>query len=145
MMIAVLSAAVIGWGLWVMFKPHVVAQPAESLQNTLFDHVKSMSEVYYAHENYAQRLHNDTCAILVYRYTPNMCNSCYLEDLFELKEFQKDIGRDVILVLPAYSSNDRSNRIRMANETEGFKCQNIPVDSLALPLREGEGEGALNY
>jgi hypothetical protein len=63
-----------------------------------------------------------------------------LDDLLGLKEFQKIIGRDIALILPAYPANDRNSRIRMANETEGFKCRNIPADSLALPMSASEGE-----
>jgi hypothetical protein len=122
-----------------MLKPHAV-QPAESLQGILFDHVEYLPEVYRAHENYAQKLHDDTCAVLVYRYSPNMCNSCYQEDLIDLKEFKEAVGRDIALVLPAYFSNDRRNRALLHSETAGFRFRNIPADSLALPASASEGE-----
>ena len=83
--IASLSIIVLCWGLWILLKPDSTAQPAESLQGILMDHIKYMPEVYRAHEDYSNRLHDDTCAILIYRYTPNVCNSCYLEDLFDIK------------------------------------------------------------
>jgi len=131
-------AIIICWGLRVMFKPNLAAQPAESLQRILFDHIKNFPEVYQAHENYSQQLKNDTCSVLIYRYSSNMC-SCYQDDLMDLYEFIESIGIDKALILPAYPFNDSRSRIRINSETKGLKYQNIPSDSLALPIRE-DGE-----
>lgn len=139
-MIAALCAVVMCWGFWVMFKPHSAVQPADSLQGILFDHIERLPEVYSTHQSYTQRLRDDTCAILIYRYSPNMCNACYQEDLFNLRDFQETIGREKVLVLPAHPVHDRGSRVQMNSEMEGFRYRNIPVDSLALPFREGEGE-----
>ena len=65
-MVAALSVAVLCWGVWIMFKPRTAAQPAESLQNVLIEHIEYLPEVYRAHENYADSIRNDTAAILVY-------------------------------------------------------------------------------
>lgn len=138
--ITVLSAAVICWGLWIMFKPHSAAHSDELLQNVLMEHIEYLPQVYRAHENYAEQLHNDTCAVLIYRYSSGMCTPCYRDDLMDLKEFVETIGRDRVLVLPAYPSNDRRSRMQVNSVTNGLRYKNIPADSLALPLHESEGE-----
>jgi hypothetical protein len=138
--VAALSAIVVCWGLWTMLKPYSTARPAESLQGILMEHIEYLPEVYHAHENYAGRMHNDTCAVLVYRYSSGMCNPCYQDDLMDLKEFIKTIDRNKALVLPAYPSNDRRSRMQMNSETNGLNYRNIPADSLTLPASASEGE-----
>jgi len=137
-MIAVLSVAVTCWGLWNMLKPQTTTKPAESLKGILMEHIKYLPEVYQAHECYSKQLHNDTCALFIYRYYPSGCSPCYLDDLSELKLFQKTIGRDVVLALPAYANNDRNSRVRMVNEISDFRYRNIPADSLSFPIHNGE-------
>jgi hypothetical protein len=138
--VATLGAVVICWGLWVMLKPQMATgQPAGSLQNILLEHIEYLPEVYRAHENYAGQLQNDSC-VLIFRYSSNMCVSCYQDDLMDLREFIKVMGRHTVLVLPAYPFGDRKSRTRMNSETNGLSCRNIPADSLALPVHETEGE-----
>ena len=139
-MVATLSVVILFCGLWVMFKPDTAEQSAESLQGILMEHIEYLPEVYRAHDNYANCLYKDTCAVLVYRYSSGWCSSCYLDDLADLKDFRKTIGWDMALVLPAYPINDRNSRIQMYNETTGFRYRNIPADSLALPKRAGGDE-----
>ncbi|MDR2040316.1 MAG: hypothetical protein LBQ60_20560 [Bacteroidales bacterium] len=137
--IVALSATIICFGLGVMIKPRTTAQPAESLQSILMEHIEYSPEVYRAHENYAGQLYNDTI-MLIYRYSSRMCTPCYQDDLIDLKEFIEIICRNVVLVLPAYPSNDRRSHIRINSETQGLKYRNIPPDSLALPIHADEGE-----
>ncbi len=138
--VTVLSTVVICWGLWIMLKPRSAAQPAELLQGILMEHIEYLPGVYRAHENYAGQLQNDTCAVLIYRYSQNTCAPCFLEDLSDLGEFCKTIGRDNVMVLPAYPSNDRNSRMKMNSEINGLEYRNIPADSLALPIHKSEGE-----
>lgn len=72
-------------------------------------------------------------SILLYRYSHNMCQSCIFEDLNELYNYQQKIGKDKVLVLPAYE-NSRENRITLKNELEKFNYKNIHKDSLSIPL-----------
>jgi len=136
-MVATISSVVLCCGLWIKTKPQASGQPAESIQGILMEHIEYLPEVYRAHENYVNCLHEDTCAVLIYRYSSSGCSPCYMDDLSELKEFRKAIGKDITLVLPAYPTNDRNSRIRMANETMGFKYRNIPADSLLIPVHNG--------
>ena len=133
-----MSAGVIFWGIWILFKQQQVVQPSDSIQSILITHIKYFHEVYRAHESYTELLHEDTCLLLIYRYSNRACSPCYLEDLYELDEFSKTIERDKVLVLPAYPSNDRINQIRLYNETRGLNYRNIHTDSMSLPVRNGE-------
>ena len=141
--VAALSAVVLCWGIWAMLKPPATGQPADSHQDVLMKHIEYISEVHHAHEDYAVQFHNDTSAVLIYRYSPDMCAPCYQEDIYSLRVFQESIGRDVVLALPAYPVYDRISRARIINETEGFKHRNITADSLAIPV--SSRYGALNY
>jgi hypothetical protein len=123
-----------------MLKPNKAAQPSESLQNILMEHIERLPEVYRAHESYAGQVHDDTCAMLVYRYSSTMCNPCYQEDLMNLREFIETTGRNRVLVLPAYPLNDRRSRMQINSEPQGIRYRNIPSDSLALPVHVDEGE-----
>lgn len=80
--------------------------------------------------------------ILIYRYSNMMCWSCITEDLDVLLSFQEKIGREHVLILPAYP-DDRDNRIRLANELSKFNYRNVPVDSLIIP--DDEIAGARRY
>ena len=119
--VTILSVMVVCWGVgWVFLQPPSPAQPIDSLQAVIMEHIEYLPEVFRAHESYNGQLHNDSNAIFIYRYSPSMCAPCYLEDLLELDEFSKTIDRSRILVLPAYSTNDRSSRARIFSETRGL-------------------------
>jgi hypothetical protein len=62
-----------------------------------------------------------------------MCKECILEDLSKLYEFQKVMGKERVLVLPAFEDT-RMNRVRFANELERFNYRNIPIDYFTIPL-----------
>ena len=67
-----------------------------------------------------------------------MCFSCIMEDLMVLRDFQKQIGKDRVLVLPAYP-DDRGSKARLNTELADFNFHNISTDSLTIPIRENEG------
>ena len=92
-----LSTVVLCWGIKVMLKPQAAMPPAVSLENVLMENTEYIQEVYRAHENYAKRLHDDTCAVLIYRYSTGMCSPCYTDDLSNLKRFRETIGKDIAL------------------------------------------------
>jgi len=67
--------------------------------------------------------------VLVYRYSDNMCEGCIFEDLENLKIFQNKIGKNRILILPAYN---RQNLARLLYELADFNYKNITVESLSV-------------
>ena len=71
--------------------------------------------------------------ILIYRYSDDMCAGCIFEDLENLKTFQNKIGKDRILVLPAFDNNAR-NRARMLYELVDFNYRNFPLSSMVIPI-----------
>ncbi|GAB6008818.1 hypothetical protein [Dysgonomonas reticulitermitis] len=70
--------------------------------------------------------------VLIYRYPEYMCKSCYNEDIEELLNFQKEEGKDKVLVLPAFEDN-RENRIKLRNELAKFNYINTPLNLLKIP------------
>jgi len=76
--------------------------------------------------------------ILIYRYSDLMCEGCVFEDLENLKDFQKEIGKDRILVLADFN-NFRINMVRHRYELESFNYRILPTKSLIIPVNETEG------
>jgi len=70
---------------------------------------------------------------LIIRYANNLCDNCFDSLLDELLSFQEEIGKDFICIFPAYP-NDRRSRIRLSNDLAKFNYQNIPADSLLIPI-----------
>lgn len=75
---------------------------------------------------------------LIYCFSENMCDECIYQDLSELYEIQKDIGKNNVLLLPAYGT-DRTNQIILRNKFSNFRYINIPVDSITFPFHRGNG------
>lgn len=67
-----------------------------------------------------------------------MCRTCYQEDLSELSKFQQKVGRDRILVTPAFEDN-RNDIIQLRNELKNFNYVNIPLDSMFTPINQLNG------
>jgi hypothetical protein len=76
---------------------------------------------------------------LIYRYVNNTCNSCLNTNLEELLVLQGEIGKEKIWIFPAYPS-DRQSRIQLSNELFRFNFQNIPIDSLFVPIYDAMGK-----
>lgn len=113
----------------------------ESVKTKQFAPKFLMEQVLLSSEVY----HSSVCSlglydapILVYRYSGNMCHSCIIENLMELRDFQERTGKDHILVLPAFPE-DRGGKARLNTELADFNYLNISPDSLALPIHEIEG------
>ncbi|MDR0603464.1 MAG: hypothetical protein LBG80_04070 [Bacteroidales bacterium] len=70
--------------------------------------------------------------LLIYRYSKNVCSSCIMKDLDELTNIQSIIGKDKVLVLPAFD-NTRDDRVILANELSQFNYKNIPNELLVIP------------
>jgi hypothetical protein len=70
--------------------------------------------------------------LLIYRYSKNVCPSCIMKDLSDLSDIQSIIGKDKVLVLPAFG-NTRNDRVILANELSAFNYKNIPNELLVIP------------
>ncbi len=75
---------------------------------------------------------------LIYRYSDFMCGGCIFEDLENLKDFQKKIGKDHILVFPDFNNN-RRNLVRHRYELAAFNYHVLSADSLVIPMYETDG------
>jgi len=93
------------------------------------------SQVYGSYIKNKESIHASTgnkTSVLIYRYSKFMCNSCFLEDLQEIERLQKEVGKQKILVLPAYPDN-REGRIELSKVLSKFNYVNIPLDTLIIP------------
>ena len=54
--------------------------------------------------SFREKTDNKT-SVLIYRFSKYMCESCKQEDLQEIESFQKETGKERILLLPAYPDN----------------------------------------
>ena len=75
--------------------------------------------------------------ILIYRYSKYTCGSCIQEDLQEIEFFQNKIGKNKVLLLPAYPDN-REGRIELSNILSKFNYVNIPPEIFLIPSQDGE-------
>ena len=75
--------------------------------------------------------------ILIYRYSIYTCESCIQEDLKEIELFQDEIGKNKILMLPAYPDN-REGKIELSNMLAKFNYVNIPPESFSIPSQDGD-------
>jgi hypothetical protein len=110
--------------------------PAMPLFEETIDRINMTSIVYNKFKHNV--IINEKYPVLIYRYSNAMCQSCIFEDIIELKNFQKTIGKDNILVLPDYPK-DRGSIIQLKNELADFRYKNIPSDSLIIPVNNIEG------
>jgi len=76
-------------------------------------------------------------SVLVYRYSKSTCGSCLMEDLQEIELFLQEIGKEKILLLPAYPDT-REGRIELASVLAKFNYVNIPVESFLIPSQDGD-------
>jgi len=77
-------------------------------------------------------------SVLVYRFSNQMCAVCFQEDLYEIEQFQKEIGKEKILLLPAYP-DDRMGMLELSNVlAEKFHYINISLASLIIPFYEDD-------
>lgn len=96
------------------------------------------SEIYQSND---YRLPDHKEMLFIYRYSEHICPSCVIEDLIALRDFQDKIGKDRIIILPAFSE-DRSSEARLHTELADFNYQNILPDSLIVPKHETKGDKA---
>jgi len=81
-----------------------------------------------------QELIGDKTPVLIYRFAKNTCGVCIREDLSEIELLQQEIGREKVLLLPAYP-NSRESRIEMSNIFNKFNYLNMTLDSFFMPIQ----------
>lgn len=89
-------------------------------------------------KNEIQSFTLDETNILVYRFSEDMCDGCILQDLTELYNIQKSLGKNKILILPAYENN-RYNMMLLKNKLSNFRFTNISEEFLEFPSSRTTG------
>lgn len=75
---------------------------------------------------------------LIYCFSEDMCDECIYQNLAELYEAQKEVGKDRVLLLPAYRTI-RKNQIILRNKFHNFRYMNISPDSIKFPFHRENG------
>jgi hypothetical protein len=108
------------------------------MENWVIANLKLMTEIqksYSGHKAFLNEYLNisDTRSpLLIYRYSKNICPDCITKDLDKLANIQSVIGKDKILVLPAFDDT-RNDRVILSNELSQFNYKNIPNELLVIP------------
>jgi hypothetical protein len=108
------------------------------IENWVVTNLKLMTEIQKSYSDHKTILNEylgiseNKSPFLIYRYSKNVCPNCIIKDLNELTNIQSIIGKDKVLVLPAFD-NVRSDRVIMANELSNFNYKNIPNELLVIP------------
>ena len=76
---------------------------------------------------------NNKTPLLFYRYSQFICDGCVQDDLDLLDSLVAKIGKEHILVLPAFPNN-KENRLRLRNRLAKFNFINIPIEDFDIPL-----------
>jgi len=71
--------------------------------------------------------------LLIYRYSQYNCDACIQSELDVLSSVMKDIGKERILVLPAFEET-RDNRIKLLSMLVKFNYRNIPMEDFNMPM-----------
>ena len=75
-------------------------------------------------------------SVLIYRFSKSMCEGCIQEDLYEIEQLQKEIGKEKILILPDYP-DDRMGLLELTNVLASkFNYVNIPQNTFIIPSDE---------
>jgi len=98
----------------------------------------SVYQNYFNNQSSIREKVGSKSSVLVYRFSKNMCAGCVHEDLSEIEQFQKDIGKGKIVLLPAYP-DDRMGMIELNNMLAvKFNYVNIPCKSFLIPSQDGD-------
>ena len=104
------------------------------------ENLKLSSQIYgnyVKNKDFIQEIIGNKTSVLIYRYSKYMCEGCIQEDLQEIEFLQEEIGKDKILLIPAYPDN-REERIELTNVLAKFNyVNNTSIDSFLIPSEEG--------
>ena len=130
------------FGIWknielMKFRNKITVIEAELLVSEYqwIEYLKYYSPIYTNYLNNKDSLQEtigNKTSVLIYRYSKFMCESCIQEDLQEIEQFQTEIGREKILLLPAYPDS-REGKIELANVLAKFNYVNIQRESFIIP------------
>ena len=101
--------------------------------------LKLYSPVYTDYFNNKMSIQEKTgivSSVLIYRFAKDMCAVCVHEDLYEIEQFQQEVGKDKIVLLPTYPDG-RMGMIELTNMlATKFNYLNVPFDTLLIPHLE---------
>ena len=107
-------------------------------ENNQIEYSKSLASIYrsfFFNQTFLNESIENKKSLLVYRFSKYMCEGCIQDDFMEIEKLQDEIGKEKILLLPAFP-NDRSGRIELSNILAKFNYVNIPLESLIIPSFE---------
>lgn len=107
------------------------------INSTLQNNITYSSYVYLSYYENRKYLNLDTLPKLIYRYHEFSCEACINKDLSLICDLKKEIGKEKILLLPAYEFS-RNNTILLKNKLIDFEYINIPSEVLNIP-KDKEG------
>ena len=136
----------LSYGIWKKDESDIYRKRTYTLEGHLMEsennriaYLKLYSPVYISYFNNKSSIREKTgskSSVLIYRFSKHMCAVCVQEDLYEIEQFQKDIGKEKILLLPDYP-DDRMGMIELTGVlAEKFNYVNIPSDTLLIPSNE---------
>lgn len=76
--------------------------------------------------------------VLVYRFKDDMCDECIDRDLGELYNFQQQVGKQHLLILPNYEENSNNN-MYLSNRLNHFSYENLSDSIIGFPLKQKTG------
>lgn len=76
--------------------------------------------------------------VLVYRFKEDMCDECVDQDLGELYNFQQQVGKHNLLILPNYEENSKNN-MYLSNRLNHFSYKNLSDSIIGFPLKQTTG------
>ena len=103
------------YGMWKKDESDICRKRTYTLESQLMEsensriaYLKLYSPVYMHYFNNKSSIREKTgskSSVLIYRFSKHMCAVCVHEDLYEIEQFQKDVGKEKIVLLPAYSDD----------------------------------------
>ena len=76
---------------------------------------------------------------LIYRFRVDMCDECIRQDLETLYTFQEIVGKQNIMLLPAFPEN-RNTTIYLSNLLHNFNYRNVSDSLLGFPTHQKTNE-----
>ena len=143
--LCILSIVFFSFGIWKSIELDNSLKKKSSLERKLLiseyhwiDDLKLYSMIYsnfFTNNIVIQEKIGKKNNILIYRYSFFTCESCMQEDLQEIELLQNEIGKNKILLLPAYPDN-LQGKIELSNVLAKFNYVNIPIESFLMPSQD---------
>lgn len=76
--------------------------------------------------------------VLIYRFSDDMCDECIRQDLHELYKFQKLLGKQSLIIFPAFEEKEW-RCVENSGLLNEFCCKNIPESVFSFPFNISNG------